>query len=233
MNIAIIIAGGVGARTGNKIPKQFINVNDKPIIVYTLEQFQKHPMIDVIEVVCLEGWHEVLRAYAEQFGIAKLRYVIAGGDSSQESIKLGLDNLNGKCSEEDIVIIHDGIRPMVDADIIESCIDTCCKYGNGVTAYPVYEQIFETIDGETTGKYIPREGLRIVQTPQAYHYSEIADVYKMGFEQKIGICNSAYANTLMADMGNKLYFSIGSTKNIKITTKDDIAMFKAMLNMKD
>ena len=93
MNVAVIIAGGVGARTGNKIPKQFINVNDKPIIIYTLEKFQKHPMIDAIEVVCLEGWYDILKAYAEQFGIAKLKYVISGGNSSQESIKIGLENL--------------------------------------------------------------------------------------------------------------------------------------------
>ena len=123
MNVAIIIAGGVGSRTGNRIPKQFINVNDKPIIIYTLEQFQKHKNIDAIEVVCLDGWHDILRAYAEQYGIAKLRYIISGGTSSQESIKIGLENLKGKLNKDDVVVIHDGIRPMVDADIISSCID--------------------------------------------------------------------------------------------------------------
>lgn len=230
MNVAMIIAGGVGSRTGNKIPKQFINVNDKPIIIYTLERFQKHQMVDSIEVVCLDGWHDILQAYAEQFGIAKLKYVVSGGSSSQESIKIGLDNLKGVCGNDDIVVIHDGIRPMVDENIITSCIETCNDKGNGVTAYPVYEQIFETADGETADKYIPREGLRIVQTPQAYKYGEISDVYTEGFEKNIGIHGSAYANTLMSDMGNTLYFSVGSTKNIKITTKDDIAIFKAMLN---
>ena len=230
MNVAVIIAGGVGARTGNKIPKQFINVNDKPIIIDTLEKFQKHPMIDAIEVVCLEGWYDILKAYAEQFGIAKLKYVISGGNSSQESIKIGLENLKNICNDGDIIIIHDGIRPMVDDNIITSCIETCESNGNGVTAYPVYEQIFETKDGKTTDKYIPRESLRIVQTPQAYKYKEILDVYIEGFEKNIGIHGSSYANTLMTDMGKKLYFSAGSTKNIKITTKDDIAIFKAMIS---
>ena len=230
MNIAVIIAGGVGARTGNKIPKQFINVNDKPIIIYTLEKFQKHTMIDAIEVVCLEGWHDILKAYAEQFGIAKLKYVVSGGTSSQESIKIGLENLKKICNGEDIIVIHDGIRPMVEDNIITSCIETCKISGNGVTAYPVYEQIFETKDGETTDNYIPRESLRIVQTPQAYKYKEIVDVYTEGFENNIGIHGSSYANTLMTDMGKKLYFSAGSTKNIKITTKDDIAIFKAMIS---
>lgn len=230
MNVAVIIAGGVGSRTGNKIPKQFINVNDKPIIIYTLEKFQKHPMIDAIEVVCLEGWHDILKAYAEQFGIAKLKYIISGGNSSQESIKQGLENLKREISKDDIVIIHDGIRPMVDEYIITSCIETCKSKGNGVTAYPVYEQIFETEDGKKTDKYIPRESLRIVQTPQAYKYDEILKIYQQGFEKNIGIHGSSYANTLMSDMGKALYFSEGSTKNIKITTKDDIAIFKAMLN---
>lgn len=231
MNVAIIIAGGVGSRTGNRIPKQFINVNDKPIIIYTLEQFQKHKNIDAIEVVCLDGWHDILRAYAEQYGIAKLKYIIFGGTSSQESIKIGLENLKGKLNKDDVVVIHDGIRPMVDADIISSCIDICVEKGNGVSAFPVYEQIFETDDDETTDKYIPREKLRIVQTPQAYRYGRILDVYNYGFENNIGIHGSSYANTLMADVGEKLYFSEGSTKNIKITTKDDIAIFKAMIDM--
>ena len=193
MNVAIIIAGGVGSRTGNRIPKQFINVNDKPIIIYTLEQFQKHKNIDAIEVVCLDGWHDILRAYAEQYGIAKLKYIISGGTSSQESIKIGLENLKGKLNKDDVVVIHDGIRPMVDADIISSCIDTCVENGN--------------------------------------RYGRILDIYNYGFENNIGIHASSYANTLMADVGEKLYFSEGSTKNIKITTKDDIAIFKAMIDM--
>lgn len=229
MNIAVIIAGGVGARTGNKIPKQFITVYDKPIIVYTLEKFQKHKMIDAIEVVCIAGWEEVLKAYALQYGISKLKYIVNGGNSSQESIKKGLDNLKNHCEANDIIVVHDGIRPMVDENIISSCIDVCRQKGNGVTAYPVYEQIFETADEESTEKYIQRDKLRIVQTPQAYHYKEIFDVYTKGFELNIGIHNSSYANTLMADIGKKLYFSMGSTKNIKITTKDDVEIFKAML----
>ena len=120
---------------------------------------------------------------------------------------------------------------MVDADIISSCIDTCVEKGNGVSAFPVYEQIFETDDDVTTDKYIPREKLRIVQTPQAYRYGRILNVYNYGFENNIGVHGSSYANTLMADVGEKLYFSEGSTKNIKITTKDDIAIFKAMIDM--
>jgi len=232
LNVAVIIAGGIGARTGQRIPKQFINVFDKPIIIYTLEQFQNHKEIDAIETVCLKGWEEVLWAYAAQYGIAKLKWVVSGGESGQESICKGLNNLQDKCSAEDIVIIHDGIRPMVEAKIISSCISTCRERGNGITALPVYEQIFKVSDEKSTDSYIPRETLRILQTPQAYRYKILLDSYKKAYRDRIGMHPSAYANTLMADLGCTLYFSEGSTKNIKITTKDDIEIFKAMLRAK-
>ena len=114
MNIAIIIAGGSGSRMGQDIPKQFINVYDKPVIVYTMEAFQKHPKIDAIEIVCLDGWHDVLRAYAKQFGIAKLENIVSGGENGQDSIRNGLFDIQKRYhSEDDIVLIHDAIRPML------------------------------------------------------------------------------------------------------------------------
>lgn len=229
MNVAVIIAAGTGNRTGNRIPKQFIHVMDKPILIYTLEKFQKHKEIDVIEVVCLRGWEEVLKAYALQYGIAKLKWIVPGGKSGQESIYNGLKFLKDKCDNEDTVIVHDGIRPMLEDDIISSCLETCRKFGNGITALPVYEQIFEIFDQDTTKKYIPRENLRILQTPQAYRYDVILKAYEKGFFENIGLHISSYANTLMTDLGNTLYFSKGSTKNIKITTTDDIEIFRAML----
>lgn len=229
MNIAILIAAGVGHRTGQCIPKQFINVLDKPIIVYTLEKFQNSKNIDAIEIVCLKGWEEVLKTYALQYGIAKLKWVVPGGNSSQESIYIGLKNLENECNEGDVVVIHDGIRPMVEDEIIDSCIDMCIKYGNGITAIPVYEQIFKVYDETSSKEYIPRDDLRILQTPQAYRYQEIKETYDVAFKNQIGIQKSAYANTLMAEQGKTLYFAKGSTKNIKITTKDDIEIFKAML----
>ena len=102
--VAIILAGGVGNRTGQDIPKQFLNVNDKPIIIYTLEAFQKNPAVDEIEVVCKEGWHDILWAYANQFNITKLKYVITGGVTSQDSIKLGIFNLEDKLKKKDMAI---------------------------------------------------------------------------------------------------------------------------------
>src|SRR5574344_1899933 len=112
MNIAIILASGSGERMKQDIPKQFINVYDKPVIIYTLETFQKHPDIDAIEVVCLDGWQDILKAYAKQFNIEKLAWITTGGATAQESIRNGIYNLEGQCSPGDTIIIHDGIRPM-------------------------------------------------------------------------------------------------------------------------
>ena len=229
MNIAIIIAGGNGTRTKQNIPKQFLNVYDKPIVMYTLEAFQKHTQIDAIEVVCLDGWQKMLQAYAEQFGITKLRWVVEGGNTSQESIRNGVYYLKGHCHAEDVILIHDGIRPMVDQKVITDCIEKCKKYGNGITALPVTEQIFEVTDEETSKSYISRDKLKILQTPQAYHFDKLVWAYEKAFQEKVGIGGSSYANTLMVDLGEKIYFAEGSSKNIKITTRDDIEIFKAML----
>lgn len=132
-NIVLIIAGGVGARMGQDIPKQFINVYDKPVIVYTLEAFQKHPSIDAIEVVCLDGWHDVLWAYAKQFGIAKLENIVSGGKNGQDSIRNGLYDIASRHNgSDDIVLVHDAIRPMVSINsIIQSAVDQCKRETDG------------------------------------------------------------------------------------------------------
>lgn len=227
--VAIILAGGVGNRTGQDIPKQFLNVDDKPIIIYTLEAFQKNPVIDEIEVVCKEGWHDILRAYAKQFNIKKLKYVVTGGETSQESIKIGLFNLEKDLSPDDIVVIHDGVRPMVDEEVLTDVVAVCEKYGNAVTSLPYNEQIFvvNKDDETTTTEYVPRDSLRRVSTPQAYRFGEIDEAYHYAYENDFGIGNSTYANTLMVDLGKTLHFAAGSDKNIKITTRDDIEIFKA------
>lgn len=230
MNIAIIIAGGVGSRLGQDIPKQFINVYDKPIIIYTLEGFQKHPLIDAIEVVCLDGWHEVLKAYAKQFNITKLKWIVSGGKSGQESIRNGVYNLEGKVLPNDIIIIHDGIRPLIDEIVISDVIQKCQKFGNAVTSLPYNEQIFIKDNEETTTKYIPRETLKRVSTPQAYKFDLLDNKYHEAFEKEIGIYGSSYTNTMMVELGVKLYFAAGSERNIKLTTTDDLELFKAYLN---
>lgn len=214
---------------GQDIPKQFINVYDKPVLIYTLEGFQKHPQIDAIEVVCIDGWHDVLWAYAKQFNISKLKWVVSGGSTGQESIRNGVYNLEGKCSEDDIVVIHDGIRPLVDETVLTDVILKAQQYGNAVTSLPYNEQIFVVDDDISTVKYIPRETLRRVSTPQAYKFSKLLGGYKKAFAEGIGIYGSSYTNTMMVELGERLYFAAGSDKNIKLTTKDDLEMFKAYL----
>ena len=231
MTIAVIIAGGVGNRMGQSIPKQFINVYDKPILMYTLEGFEKHPMVDAIEVVCIDGWENVVWSYAKQYNITKLKWIVKGGSTGQESIRNGVYNLEGKACADDVIIIHDGIRPLVDAEVLTDVIMKAQEFGNAVTSMPYNEQIFVVSkdDDSTTTQYIPRETLRRVATPQAYKFDLLDSKYHEAFEKEIGIYGSSYTNTMMVELGERLHFAAGSDKNIKLTTKDDLEMFKGYL----
>ena len=233
MNTALILAGGTGQRMRQEIPKQFINVNDKPLIIYTLEAFQKHPQVDNILVVCIDGWHDILKSYAKQSRITKMHWVISGGNTGQESIRNGVYYLEDICSSDDIVIIHDGIRPLGDETILSDVIVKCELYGNAVTSLPYNEQIFIKADEFTTRNYIPRDTLRRVSTPQAYKYGKLLWAYHEAFEKQIGILGASYTNTMMTDLGETLYFAAGSDKNIKITTPEDLELFKALLEIKN
>ena len=232
MTTAIIIAGGSGIRMGESIPKQFIKVLGKPVMMYTLEGFQNHPLIDNIEVVCLDGWIEYLCEEAKKHGITKLKWIVPGGKSGQESIRNGVFNLESKLSDDDIVVIHDGIRPLVDESVLTDVIEKCKVHGNAVSSLPYNEQIFIADDDYSTTRYIPRETIRRVATPQAYKFSLLDKKYHEAFEKEIGIYGSSYTNTMMVELGVRLYFASGSDKNIKLTTKDDLEIFTAYLNSK-
>lgn len=231
MTIAIIIAGGVGSRMGHDIPKQFIDVDGKRVLTYTLENFQSHPLVDSIEVVCIKGWEDVVRRDAENYGITKLKWIVEGGCTGQESIRNGVFNLKGKCSQADIIVVHDGIRPLVDDSVLTDVITTAKKYGNAVTSLPYNEQIFivDGADPATTTSFIPRETLRRVATPQAYRFDLLNDKYHEAFETGRGIQGSHYTNTMMVELGVRLHFAKGSDKNIKLTTPDDLEIFKGYL----
>ena len=232
MNAAIIIAGGTGNRMQMDIPKQFIHIYDKPVIIYTLQGFQRHPEIDKIGVVCLSGWEDTLRSYAAQYGITKLEWIIPGGSTGQESIRNGVYKFAEQLTADDIAIIHDGIRPMVDSSVLSDVIRVCNMHGNGVTSTPFTEQIFRSNpDGKTTNEFILRESVRKVATPQAYKFGILLDAYKRAFAEEIGIYGSSYTNTMMVELGHTLYYAAGSDKNIKLTTKDDLELFKAYLRM--
>lgn len=235
MNVAIIIAGGVGSRMGQEIPKQFINVGEKPVIVYTLEAFQEHPLVDTIEVVCLAGWEQVLRAYARQYKIDKLKWVVKGGASGQESIRNGVYNFEGVLAEDDICIVHDGVRPMLDPEVITDVVRVAKERGNAVTSMPYNEQIFlvDKKDSATTTQYIPRETLRRVSTPQAYRFGLLDSKYHEAFEKGVGIDGSNYTNTMMVQLGVRLNFAVGSDRNIKLTTPENLEFFRAWATERD
>ena len=226
-NIALIIAGGSGARMGQDIPKQFLTVNEKPVIAYTLEAFQNHPEIDAIAVVCIEGWEQVLTAYAKQFSITKLQHVIPGGENGQGSIRNGVYELEKHYAPEDLVLIHDAIRPMVSAEIISDNIRVARQKGNAITVIPCAEAMLQTEDGKASVGSYPRDRLKRTQTPQAFRIGDICDLHRRALEQ--GITNSVASCTLMIEMGHQVDFSVGSEKNIKLTTVEDLDIFKALL----
>lgn len=229
-NVALLIAGGSGARMHQNIPKQFLTVNERPVIVYTLEAFQKHADIDAIAVVCIEGWEQVLWAYANQFNITKLKYVIPGGKNGQDSIRNGVYELEKHYNADDIVLIHDAIRPMVSEEIISDCIVKVKQYGCAIATIPCAEAMLQTEDSVvSTGSY-PRNNLKRTQTPQGFPIGKICDLHRRALEA--GITNSVASCTLMIEMGEQVHFSAGSEKNIKLTTVEDIDIFKALLMAK-
>ena len=226
-NIGLIIAGGSGARMQPDIPKQFLTVNEKPVIIYTLEAFQRHADIDAIAVVCIEGWEQVLWAYAKQFNITKLQYVVPGGENGQDSIRNGVYELEKHFDAEDIVLIHDAIRPMVSSEIISDCIVKAKKYGCAISTIPCAEAMMQTEDGLVSSGSYPRDNLKRTQTPQGFSIGKICDLHRRALEK--GITNSVASCTRMIEMGEQVHFSAGSEKNIKLTTVDDLDIFKALL----
>ena len=231
MIVALLTAAGKSARMGQDIPKQFIHVDNKPLIIHTMEAFQSHPNIDAILVVTLPMWIEVLQAYAKQFGITKLKWVVAGGDTGQESIRNGLMELKKHLTAKDVVMVHDGNRCNVSSEIISNSLATFRTYGSAVAAIPCVEAVFRSRDdGLTADESIPREQLFRTQTPHTYTFEKILWAHEEA--EKKGIFNTAATCTLMQELGEKVYFSQGSETNLKITTVDDLKIFKALLNVK-
>ena len=230
MNIALVIAGGVGARMGQDIPKQFLTVNDRPVIVYTLEAFQRHPEIDSIAVVCVEGWESVLSAYARQFGITKLDCIVTGGENGQDSIRNGIMELERRHGGDNVVLVHDAIRPMVSEEIISDCIEKTTLYGNAISVVPCAEAMLTTTDAAVSDGQYPRDRLKRTQTPQGFNLGFLCDLHRRALEA--GITNSVASCTLMVEMGEQVHFSLGSERNIKLTTVEDIDIFKALLAAK-
>ncbi len=230
MNIGLIIAGGSGNRMGQDIPKQFMHIDNCPIIIHTMICFQKHPDIQAIAVVCLNGWETVLQSYANQFGITKLKWIFPGGNSGMESIHNGIYGLrDAGCDGDDLVLIHDSVRPLLSQDIISSNIAICKAYGYAITGIKCREAILESEDGFTTHVSISRDKLIRTQTPQTFRLKNIIAVHEEAKEK--GITDSVASCTLIAELGNRdMHLVPGSEKNIKITTVEDLEIIKALMH---
>lgn len=231
MNYALIIAGGSGNRMGQDIPKQFMHVDNCPIIVHTMKCFQNHPDINGIAVVCLKGWETVLQSYANQFSIDKLKWIFPGGSTGMESIHNGIYGLKeAGCDDDDLVLIHDSVRPLLSQDIISSNIAICKAYGYAITGIQCREAILESEDGFSTDKSIPRDKLIRTQTPQTFRLKNIIAAHEEAKEK--GITNSVASCTLVAELGGRtMHIVPGSEKNIKVTTVEDLEMIKALMHV--
>lgn len=229
-NIALLTAAGSGTRMGQDIPKQFMTIDDCPVIIYTMLPFQEHPDIDSIAVVCLEGWEKTLRAYANQFGISKLKYIFPGGDSNQGSIHNGLIGLkNAGCQDSDIILIHDGVRPLVSRDIISNNIKVAVECGYAITGLKCKEVIMEFVEDRGTLQYmpIPRERLVRTQTPHTYKLGIILEIHSKAEELGLDMAASC---ELAAKVGvDDQHLVLGNEKNgLKLTNVEDIELFKAL-----
>lgn len=232
-NIAIILAGGIGSRLGGDRPKQFVEVLGKPVLAYTLEKFQKHHEIDVIEVVCVNSWKDYLEDMIQKYHFDKVKWIADGGTTFQESVINGIFNLKDKISPDDIVITHFGASPFVEDDIISDCIKVCKVKNNAISTTPFFLLSGIVDDSrESSSVHINRDMIACMNSPHAFRYSLIYDIYQQATES--GIINEVepHTTTLMQSMGYTVYFSKGSQTNIKITKKEDLELFEGYLLMK-
>ncbi len=234
MNIAVILAGGVGNRLGAGIPKQFVEILGKPILAYTIEPFEKHPDIDAILVVCVKPYVDYIWDMKENYGFTKLKWVTEGGTTFQESVMNGMNYLSDKAQKDDTVLFHFGASPFIKPDIIADVIRVCKEKGTNAistTDYLLLSGMKKTTasvsDPENyTEEYINRDNIAVMNTPHAFQYGFLVDMYREAVETGVIDSVEPHTTTLMYAMGKKIYFSKGSQDNIKITTKDDLEMFE-------
>ena len=229
MTVALLTAAGTGSRMGQDVPKQFLHVHDKPVLVYTMERFQDNPQVDGIFVVTLPTWTDFVRAYARQFGITKLRGVVAGGATGQEPICNGLHEIARACPEDTVVMIHDGNRPMVDNDVIADSLSVFREHGSAVAVIPCAEVVFQSENSRESRDEIPRELLYRTQTPHTYSLGKLLWAQEQARER--GLVGMAAMCQLMSRLGETTRFSRGSEKNLKLTTLADMDIFKALLTV--
>ena len=234
MNVAVILAGGVGNRLGAGIPKQFVEILGKPILAYTIEPFNVHPDVDAILVVCVKPYIDYMWELKKKYGFEKLKWVCEGGDTFQGSVMNGVNYLEDKVSQDDTVLFHFGASPFITDDIITDVIKVCKEKGtNAISTTDYYLLSEENISTESvadkdnyTKKYINRDTIAVMNTPHAFQYGFIKDLYKEAIETGVIDTVEPHTTTLMYAMGKKIYFSKGSQTNIKITRKEDLELFE-------
>ncbi|MBE6797060.1 MAG: 2-C-methyl-D-erythritol 4-phosphate cytidylyltransferase [Ruminococcaceae bacterium] len=231
MNIALLIAGGIGQRMNMNTPKQFILVNGKPVIIYTLEAFQKNKNIDEIAVVCLKDWVDDLKSWAQKYGITKLTTVVEGGSTGMESLRRGMYALSEKYDDEDIIVIHDAVRPLISEKIIDDNIEGVKKYGNAITVLPSNSALLYSEDKVSSNRVVDRDLIANTQTPQSLRLGKFREIHLEAIEK--GIEDTVATCTLLVELGNTVYFVDGDEMNFKITTAEHIDLLKAYLNMRD
>lgn len=233
MNIGVIFAGGVGKRMNSRVkPKQFINVYGKPIIIHTLELFDNHEEIDAIAVACLEDWIPYLEELLEKFNIKKVKKIVPGGSSGQESIYNGLkaaEEIAG--GEKSIVLIHDGVRPLIHAKTISDNIVSVKEHGSSITSVTVKETVLVVSKDNSIDSVPKREDTRLARAPQSFYLDEIIAAHRKAIaENKLDFIDSC---SMMQYYGKKLYLIEGPQENIKITTPDDFYTMRALLDAKE
>lgn len=232
MNVAVILAGGVGSRLGAGKPKQFVEVLGKPVLAYTIEAFQNHSQVDAIEVVCVKSHMDYLKDMVSKYAFNKVKWITEGGDTFQASVLNGISNLADKCKSDDIVLVHFGASPFIEADIISDAIKVCKDKGNAISTTPFYVLSGIKDNEQQSSKWIDRDSIACMSSPHAFRYEFIRDMYKEAI--RTGVINEVepHTTTLMYKMGKTIYFSKGSQANIKITTKEDLDLFEGYVLMK-
>lgn len=226
MNVAIILAGGVGSRLGADRPKQFIEILGKPILVYTLEKFQNNSNIDAIEVVCVESHLSYMQELIAKYNLDKVKWIVKGGKDFQHSVMNGVNNLKNVLTKNDNVVIHFGASPFVSDEIINDSIRVCNEKGNAISTTPFYVLSgIKNEDGSST-QYINRDTIACMSSPHTFNYWLIYNMYDKAVKEKIIETVEPHTTTLMYKMGIPIYFSKGSQTNIKITTKEDLKLFE-------
>ena len=239
MNVALILAGGVGNRVGAGIPKQFIEVCGKPVLAYTIEAFENHPEIDAVLVACVKSYMDYMWEMKETYGLHKVKWVCEGGDTFQGSVLNGVRYLEDKINRDDIVLVHFGASPFITGDIISDCIRVCRDKDNAISTTDFYllsgkkKKTTSVSDKENyTDEYVNRDTVAIMNSPHAFNYGFVSDMYKEAIETGVIDTVEPHTTTLMHAMGKKIYFALGSQNNIKITRKEDLDLFEGYVLMK-